>query len=213
MHDVQPENYTSVIRELIRHEDDVTNHRIMWLLVGEGFIANAYVSEHPSDVTFPIAGIFVALSGFVLLYKSYQARGYLQFLGERAKQGKLQEQDLPLIGWPSYRIKGWWRDLCVCVWFRQAADLLEPWSFLSFLFVFAWLGALLQRWARLDVAIFLILVATLSAMLLCALCLVLVWFWSKDEEPAEERVERASDSRDGLNAARKQPSAGLLSLP
>ena len=150
MNDVKPENFTNVIRELIRHEDDVTNHRIMWLLVGEGFIANAYVSVHPSSVTFPMAGILVALSGFVLLYKSYLARGYLQFLGERAKQGKLQEQDLPLIGWPNYRINGWWRDAWFCVWFRRMSDLLEPWSFLSFLFVFAWLGAFLRFWAKLD---------------------------------------------------------------
>ena len=30
--------------QMIRHENDVTNHRIMWLLIGQGFIANAYVS-------------------------------------------------------------------------------------------------------------------------------------------------------------------------
>ena len=34
MYDVRPEQYTTVIREMIRHENDVTNHRIMWLLVG-----------------------------------------------------------------------------------------------------------------------------------------------------------------------------------
>ena len=33
MYDVRPEQYATVIRELIRHENDVTNHRIMWLLV------------------------------------------------------------------------------------------------------------------------------------------------------------------------------------
>ena len=43
-YDVRQEQYATVIREFIRHEDDVTNHRIMWLLVGQGFIANAFVS-------------------------------------------------------------------------------------------------------------------------------------------------------------------------
>jgi Tn3 transposase DDE domain len=33
IYDVHPEQYTTVLRELIRHENDVTNHRIMWLLV------------------------------------------------------------------------------------------------------------------------------------------------------------------------------------
>ena len=43
-----------------------------------------------------IVGILVSLSAFVILYKSYQARGYLQFLGHEAKKGTLQEEDLPL---------------------------------------------------------------------------------------------------------------------
>ncbi|HXJ73931.1 MAG TPA: hypothetical protein VNM37_13815, partial [Candidatus Dormibacteraeota bacterium] len=44
MHDVDPRLYTTVIREMIRHENDVTNHRIMWLLIGQGLIANAFVT-------------------------------------------------------------------------------------------------------------------------------------------------------------------------
>ena len=51
MYEVRQEQYTSVIREMIRHEGDVTNHRIMWLLVGQGFIANAYVSVKPQGET------------------------------------------------------------------------------------------------------------------------------------------------------------------
>jgi hypothetical protein len=35
MHDLDPRLYTTVIREMIRHENDVTNHRIMWLLTTE----------------------------------------------------------------------------------------------------------------------------------------------------------------------------------
>ena len=44
MNDVRQDQYPTVIREMIRHENDVTNHRIMWLLVGQGFVVNAYVS-------------------------------------------------------------------------------------------------------------------------------------------------------------------------
>jgi hypothetical protein len=40
MYDVRQDQYPTVIREMIRHENDVTNHRIMWLLVGQEFIAN-----------------------------------------------------------------------------------------------------------------------------------------------------------------------------
>ena len=58
------------------------------------------------------------LSAFVMLYKSYQARGYLHFLGTEAKRGQLQEEYLQLDGWPSKRIKGWRRGawVCPCPW-------------------------------------------------------------------------------------------------
>ena len=95
MYDVRPEQYPTVIREMIRHENDVTNHRIMWLLVGQGFIANAYVTVKSNEggatyFMLSLLGIFVALSAFVMLYRSYQARGYLQFLDKQAKLGTLK---------------------------------------------------------------------------------------------------------------------------
>jgi len=78
MYDVQPQLYTTVIREMIRHENDVTNHRIMWLLIGQGFIANAFVTAEgagqSADLMLTLVGILVTLSAFVMLYKSYQAR-------------------------------------------------------------------------------------------------------------------------------------------
>src|SRR5512134_2093295 len=105
MHDVEPRLYTTVIREMIRHENDVTNHRIMWLLIGQGLIANAYVSAGSAREDFvsilALVGILVTLSAFVILYKSYQARGYLDFLGAAAKRGTLPEEKLPLFGWPA----------------------------------------------------------------------------------------------------------------
>ena len=45
MHDVAPQLYTTVIREMIRHENDVTNHRIMWLLIVQGLIAKHNVTS------------------------------------------------------------------------------------------------------------------------------------------------------------------------
>lgn len=197
MYDVRPEHYTTVIREMIKHEDDVTNHRIMWLLVGQGFIANAFVSVErertPGHFMLPLAGILVTLSAFVMLYKSYQARGYLQFLGKRAKQGTLQEEHLPLMGWPRKRIKGWWKDVWVSPWIGQTGHMLEPWLFLPYLFVVLWLNALFMPRTMLDIGIVLILVAILSAVIFSVGCIVLVWSQGKDEEPVAELV-RASRS-------------------
>jgi hypothetical protein len=193
MYDVRPEQYTTVIREMIRHENDVTNHRIMWLLIGQGFIANAFVkaegSGQSTDLMLSLVGILVTLSAFVMLYKSYQARGYLQFLGRQAKQGRLPEQHLPLMGWPGKRINGWWRDVWVCRWIGKTGDVLEPWLFLPCLFMFMWVTALLQKWTMLGPALNLILDAILTAAIFSVYCIVLVWAQGKDEVPAEDMVE------------------------
>jgi hypothetical protein len=93
MHDVRPDQYPTVIREIIRHENDLTNHRIMSLLIGEGFIANAYVikNEAASRILTPSAtSMFVSLWAFVMLYRSYQTRGYLRFWARKPNRGRCE---------------------------------------------------------------------------------------------------------------------------
>jgi len=188
MYDVRPEHYTTVIREMIRHENDVTNHRIMWLLIGQGFIANAYVSvKNEGKYTLSlliIVGILIALSAFVMLYQSYQARGYLLFLGLQAKGGMLREKHLPLMGWPRNKIRDWWKSVWVCPWIRRATDLLEPWMLLPYLFATMWMSSLLRAQTRQNLAVVLVLGAILSAVILSTTCIALVWSQSRDDEDA-----------------------------
>jgi len=78
MYDVPKEQYVTVIREMIRHENDLTNHRTMWLLIVQGLLANAYVAARggggtPVILMLSLVEILVTLSAFVMLYKSYQA--------------------------------------------------------------------------------------------------------------------------------------------
>jgi hypothetical protein len=190
MYDVPKEQYVTVIREMIRHENDLTNHRTMWLLIVQGLLANAYVAARGGDTALvlmlSLVGILVTLSAFVMLYKSYQARGYLHFLGQEAKQGRLQEEYLPLDGWPKKRIKDWWRDVWVCPWLAQASDALEPWLFLPGLIMSVWLFILLEPWIMLHKAIVLGLAAILVALMLSSFCILWVWFHGKDEGRAEE---------------------------
>jgi hypothetical protein len=177
-HDVRPEQYAMVIREMIRHENDVTNHRVMWLLIGQGFIANAYVSARKegalNDSILLLAGILLAVSAFLMLYKSYQARGYLEYLGRRAKQGTLPEADLPLTGWPGRRVEDWWRGVWASAWLGKTADLLEPWMFLPWLFVFTWMSVLLKQLTALGTAMAVGLGAIASAAVFAALSFMLV---------------------------------------
>lgn len=186
-HDVDPRQYPMVIREMIRHENDVTNHRIMWLLIVQGLIANAYVTAAAErrGVTAMLAlvAILVTLSAFVMLYKSYQARGYLSFLGQQAKLGMLHEQDLPLAGWPRHRIKGWRNDVWFCAWLDQFSDLLEPYLFLPSLLVLLWFCVLFRNWLELGGAALLVLSATLAAVILPAICVMWLGWQGNDASP------------------------------
>ena len=200
LYDVRPEQYPTVIRELIHHEDDVTNHRIMWLLVGQGFIANAYVSVKGAQSTFTyltlgLLATLVALSAFLMLYRSYRARGYLQFLGKEAKRGQLKADDLPLTGWPQNRIGGWWRTDWFCQWFRETSDLFEPWLLLPYMFTSVGIIVLLHTATRLSTPVVLILAVGLSAVFLSMSCVALVWSQSKDDTGAEREAQA---SRAGL---------------
>ncbi len=186
MSDVRPEQYPSVIRELIRHENDLTNHRIMWLLIVQGLIANACVtaSRENEEILsiFATVGILVTLSTFALLYKSYQARGYLQFLGSEAKRGTLREGDLPLFGWPSERIKGWRKKVWLCPWLGRTSDLVEPYLFLPGMLILAWLFVLMRPWLKLGTGTLLVVATLLSAGLVALGCLVWVWWQGMEEQ-------------------------------
>src|SRR5262245_38160179 len=174
MNDVEPRLYTTVIREMIRHENDVTNHRIMWLLIGQGLIANAYVGagDAREDIVTMVAsvGILVTLSAFVILYKSYQAPGYLAFLRRAATHGRLSEEDVPLFGWPAKRIQGWRKQVWACDWVGEPSELLEPFFFLPTLLVLAWLFLLLQRWLQLNPGLLLLLSIFLVLLTFSLVC-------------------------------------------
>ena len=196
MHDVRKEQYTTVIREMIRHENDVTNHRLMWLLVFQGFLASTYPKAETGGTlalfAISLVGILVALSAFAVLYMSYQARGYLYFLGKEAKRGELQEEYLPLAGWPKERIKGWWRAVWVCPWLAQASDIIQPWLFLPGLLIFVWLCILLDHFLMLGVWVALGIAAVLVAVILPMFCIVWVWLQGKDEMALTEDQAPAS---------------------
>ena len=186
MHDVDPQLYRTVIRELIRHENDVTNHRIMWLLIVQGLIANAAVTagKESAETASALAavGILVTLSAFVILYKSYQARGYLQFLGDKAMQGTLREEDIPLSGWPGKRIAGWRSQVWPCPWIGRISELLEPFFFLPGLLILAWLIVLLRQWLTLGSRLLVVLGIILTGVMMSVLCMVWVWWEKKDEK-------------------------------
>jgi hypothetical protein len=163
---------------MLRHEDDVTNQRLMWLLVVQGLLVNAYVpvrNKPEAADGICVAGLLITLSAFISLYKSYQARGYLKFLGREAKKGKLPEQYLRFDGWPVERMHGWRSKVWVCPWFERFSDILEPQmtipGFLLTSWSFFWLKATQQRSVPVALALG-FLVGTIGLFLVCV-----IWTW------------------------------------
>src|SRR6188768_3961549 len=185
LNDIRKDQYATALRELLRHENDLTNHRIMWLLIGQGFIANAFLTSNGSvtvKLGLQVVGILLTLSAFVMLYKSYQARGYIEYLGNRAKEGTLPEEYLPLMGWPRKRMAGWRTEFWVCRWIRKADDVLEPWSFLPVLFIFMWMTGLIHGRLSLGPELAALLAVALTFVILAVYCLVVVHYQMKEEE-------------------------------
>jgi hypothetical protein len=185
VHDVPPGQYPAVIREMLRHEDAVTNHRIMWLLVGQGFIASAFSSAKvvgaDAYLALEVAGLLVALSAFAMLYRSYIARNYLRLIGGYAKEGTLKEEHLPLVGSPRKRIMGWRRNYWISPWFRRPADLIEPWVLMPLLFTSMWVTGLLKVWSGLRTPIALTLGIPLAGAVITMIVVGITWAQREEE--------------------------------
>jgi hypothetical protein len=183
--DVEPRMYPMVLREMIRHENDLTNHRIMWLLIAQGLIANAYVgapgAAHGGATALSSVGILITLSTYFILYKSYHARGYMEFLGQAAKSGVLAESLLPLMGWPTRRAKDWRKNVWACDWLWKGSDLLEPYLFLPAVVTLAWLVVLFGHYLTIDRIWILPLGALGTGALLVPLSMAWVGLQKKDE--------------------------------
>jgi hypothetical protein len=190
MHDVRPEEYARVVRDLIWRENDVTNHRLMWLLVVQGLLANAFISRQVliAGVGIAAGGILVTLSAFVMLYKSYHARSYLRFVGTKAKQGRLPEEHLPIDGWPRKRIHDWRKPLWVCPWLERTGDVLEPYLFLPGLIIFLWVVVVLRLFGQsLETCVAVGLCLTPATLFVfCAL-------WVRSERACEQERPVESD--------------------
>jgi len=189
-YEVPPQQYTTVIRQLLSHEDDVTNQRIMWLLIFQGLLVNAYIPVRDNTRAgdaICVAGALLTISVFVSLYKSYQARGYLKYMGREAKEGKLPQEYLRFDGWPKHRIQGWRSKVWVCPWFERASDLLEPYFSIAALLTVMWVFFGLKGSISVPTAGVAAVAGTIVGMFLYCV----VWVWLQDRGKEEQPKEAA----------------------
>lgn len=194
-YEVRPEQYTTVIRQLLSHEDDLTNQRLMWLLVVQGLLFNAFVPVRnvlDAATAICIAGTLVTFSVFESVYKAYQARGYLKFLGEQAKRGLLPEKHLRFDGWPVDRLHGWRSEVWICPWLERFGDLLDPYMTLPALLVTAWLFFLLKNWISLPPIVVAGVAVVLSGLGFCLFCVVWTWSQGMDAKASPDAPDRGS---------------------
>ena len=183
--DIAPAQYAIEIRQMLRHGDDVTNQRIRWLLVVQGLLVNAYVAARNNREAADgicVAGILITLSAFVSLYKSYQARGYLKFLGREAKKGKLPEEFLRSDGWPVERLHGWRSKVWVCPWLERFSNVLEPQMTLPAFLITAWSFFWLESSEHMAVAAALGLAFLMGSAGLFLVCVIWTWIQGLDLE-------------------------------
>ena len=123
------------VRAMVRHENDLINHRVSWLLTIQGFLfaALAFTWEDARVLVPVIAGVgvFVSFSiGIVIRYGS-------------AAIGKLNkdwEGNKP----PNYDGPDIMGHVSTANWERP----FRPWRFLPVLFAFAWVATLcVWKWA------------------------------------------------------------------
>jgi hypothetical protein len=126
------ESWQAVIRELIKHENDLVHQRLGWLLQVQGllFTALAFAWEHapkPLPVLIALLGITTALSLWTAIRQySPAVRGLRQWWQDHRPADAVEGPD----------VIGRWSPSSGIIW------LLRPWRALPFVFVFAWVGVL-----------------------------------------------------------------------
>ncbi len=96
--------YASVIRELIQHENIITNHRLTWMLILEGILfagAASFWKIHWAPlVVIASLGILTAVSVYHALWLSRRARNHLRQLYQHKLElhPELRQEIPPVVG-------------------------------------------------------------------------------------------------------------------
>jgi ABC-type amino acid transport system permease subunit len=125
-----------VIRELIKHENDLVNQRLGWLIQMQALLFAALAFAWKSapmalTILLSILGIATAISlGFALALYSPAIRGLKEWWSHHRPDGVIEGPDVIGLWAPSEGIE----------WY------LRPWRALPVIFIIAWVGVLVLSW-------------------------------------------------------------------
>lgn len=127
------------VRDMIKHENELINHRITWLSTLHGllFAALSFAWDNNNAqalvFVFSVLGILISISAFSVLHA---ASGAISNLADWWEAHKPAGYDGPgVIGW---RTKRPWQ------------KALYPWNMLPILFTFVWLAVIGINWCRIS---------------------------------------------------------------
>ncbi len=142
----QSATFSQIIRELIRHENELINQRISWLVQSQGlsFAALAFAWEKAPVLAYPLAvlGTVTALSAWTATSLSNLAVGKLENQWRRSVPED-QRTINPVIG-----LSG--KSIAEAEWLRPSTwlprwTLLRPWTALPPLFIVVWCLLVIAR--------------------------------------------------------------------
>lgn len=129
-------DYASIIRDMIRHENEITNNRLTWMLVLQGILfatsASFWRIHWLPLLIITILGVVTSISFFYVFSLSRKARIYLRSLWKQEieKQKELVERIPPVAG-----------DAPI----QYRFSTLHPWLFLPWVFASCWVALFLSR--------------------------------------------------------------------
>jgi hypothetical protein len=94
----------------------------------------------------------------------------------------LTEPQLPLMGWPDERIKGWRNEQWICRWLGRSSDLLEPYFLLPALLILLWTFELLRLEVTIGPVPAVLLAAGAAMLILACFCVAWIWKQGRDEK-------------------------------
>lgn len=128
--------YGKRVSQIILHENDLTNHRLTWLLVTQGILFSAsaqFIDKHPMlFAAICIVGLLTTWSFGYALKNSFDSRQYLR----REWKAKLEKHDLRPSQLPP--LDGAYPNSGVATW--KQPWLLVPKVILAAWFVMLWHG-------------------------------------------------------------------------
>jgi hypothetical protein len=138
---METEEKERILRDMIRHEDGLRDHRLSYLLTLNGFLfaALAFAWRRPGDEATALVAL-LAVVGFAVGCSAMAAQNISNHAVQKLRRRARRNPDPPVVGITSEETKG---EEGHIAWF---VDLLAPWKALPVILIVIWPIIAIVRW-------------------------------------------------------------------